>query len=98
MYNNCIIFINKRQQNANIFYIHALNQAFILPKSRYILQNIIALPSKCIFRGKKKAHAALHGLLKRGYISLKAFLICVLSGPIPLYIIYSIIYRVKYNA
>lgn len=95
MYNNCIIIWANCQRELYIFYIVRNILELILQKMRFLQQNIIALPSKCLFRGKKKAHAALHGLLKRGYISFKAFLICVLSGPIPLYIIYSITYRVK---
>lgn len=47
MYNNCIIIINMCQQNICIFYIVAANKALILQKSLILLQNIIALSSKC---------------------------------------------------
>ena len=48
MHNNCIIIINKCQQNICIFYIAAANKALILQKRLILLQNIIVLPSKCL--------------------------------------------------
>lgn len=47
MYNNCIIIINMCQQNICIFYIATANKALILQKRLILLQNIIALSSKC---------------------------------------------------
>ena len=52
MHNNCIIIINKCQQNICIFYIAAANKALILQKRLILLQNIIVLSSKCLYSGK----------------------------------------------
>ena len=46
-------------------------------------------------QGKEKSPCCAAWAFKERVYKLKSFLICVLSGPIPLYIIYSITYRVK---
>ena len=52
MYNNCIIIQANCQRELYIFYIKRNILELILRKSRFLLQNIIALPSNCLFSGR----------------------------------------------